>query len=224
MRLSQRLIHEGARPLPHALAGSSIRFPRSTVLPRAPPPGGKRRHRRRDSTDPVRAPATASDQPPARRDTPHYGAWKSNGAAAGPDAGHHHSTRFPGVSTSAPGCQGRAIEPRPFLDRKPAPETRRGRQQELQRRTGATRIALVGNSRGGAIPIRNYISKKWWRGRYQPCRAVRRSQPLASIEWDEGLGGEFNGRGRVLRGFERRRERGGTPGTAFLTLAQRRHR
>ena len=47
--------------------------------------------------------------------------------------------------------------------------------KELKRRTGAPRVALVGNSRGGN-PIRNCHQERRWR-RCQPCRAVRRSQP-----------------------------------------------
>ena len=47
--------------------------------------------------------------------------------------------------------------------------------KELKGRTGASRVALVGNSRGGN-PIRNYHQERR-RWRRQPCRAVRRSQP-----------------------------------------------
>ena len=47
--------------------------------------------------------------------------------------------------------------------------------KELQRRTGAARIALVGNSRGG-YSIRNY-HQEWRRCRHQPRGAVRRSEP-----------------------------------------------
>ena len=47
--------------------------------------------------------------------------------------------------------------------------------QELKRRTGASRVALVGNSRGGNS-IRSYIKNGGGCGR-QPRRAVRRSQP-----------------------------------------------
>ena len=46
--------------------------------------------------------------------------------------------------------------------------------QELKRRTGATRVALVGNSRGG-YSIRG-LHQEWRRSRRQPRRAVRRSQ------------------------------------------------
>ena len=46
--------------------------------------------------------------------------------------------------------------------------------KELKRRTGASRVALVGNSRGGN-PIRSYHQERR-RRRCQPRRAVRRSQ------------------------------------------------
>ncbi|WP_245309808.1 hydrolase, partial [Bradyrhizobium jicamae] len=86
--------------------------------------------------------------------------------------------------------------------------------KELQRRTGAARIALVGNSRGG-YSIRNYIRNG---GAADISHAVLCGVPNHGIfDWDEGLGGEFNGRGPFLRGLN-----GGesevTPGTAFLTL------
>jgi pimeloyl-ACP methyl ester carboxylesterase len=86
--------------------------------------------------------------------------------------------------------------------------------KELQRRTGASRIALVGNSRGG-YSIRNYIKNG---GEADVSHAVLCGVPNHGIyEWDEGLGGEFNGRGPFLRGLNEG-ESEVTPGTAFLTL------
>jgi pimeloyl-ACP methyl ester carboxylesterase len=86
--------------------------------------------------------------------------------------------------------------------------------KELQRRTGAARIALVGNSRGG-YSIRNYIKNG---GGADISHAVLCGVPNHGIyEWDEGLGGEFNGRGPFLRGLNDG-ESEVTPGTAFLTL------
>jgi pimeloyl-ACP methyl ester carboxylesterase len=86
--------------------------------------------------------------------------------------------------------------------------------KELQRRTGSSRIALVGNSRGG-YAIRNYIRNG---GGADISHAVLCGVPNHGIyEWDEGLGGEFNGRGPFLRGLNEG-ETEATPGTAFLTL------
>src|SRR6201991_4568643 len=86
--------------------------------------------------------------------------------------------------------------------------------KELQQRTGAARIALVGNSRGG-YSIRNYIRNG---GGADISHAVLCGVPNHGIyEWDEGLGGEFNGRGPFLRGLNEG-ETEVTPGTAFLTL------
>ena len=92
--------------------------------------------------------------------------------------------------------------------------------KELKRRTGASRIALVGNSRGG-YSIRNYIKNG---GGADISHAVLCGVPNHGVyDWDDGLGGEFNGRGPFLRGLNEG-ESEVTPGTAFLTLAQRRHR
>jgi len=86
--------------------------------------------------------------------------------------------------------------------------------KELQRRTGASRIALVSNSRGG-YPIRNYIKNG---GAADISHAVLCGVPNHGIyEWDEGLGGEFNGRGPFLRALNEG-ESEVTTGTAFLTL------
>src|SRR5258708_5450670 len=86
--------------------------------------------------------------------------------------------------------------------------------KELKRRTGASRIALVGNSRGGN-PIRNYVKNG---GGADVSHAVLCGVPNHGIyDRDDGLGGEFNGRGPFLRGLNEG-ESEVTPGTAFLTL------
>ena len=86
--------------------------------------------------------------------------------------------------------------------------------KELQRRTGASRIALVGNSRGG-YSIRNYIKNGGGAG---ISHAVLCGVPNHGIyDWDDGPGGEFNGRGPFLRGLNEG-DSEVTPGTAFLSL------
>ena len=86
--------------------------------------------------------------------------------------------------------------------------------KQLQRRTGAARIALVGSSRGG-YSIRNYIRNG---GGADISHAVLCGVPNHGIyDWDDGPGGEFNGRGPFLRGLNEG-ESEVTPGTAFLTL------
>jgi len=86
--------------------------------------------------------------------------------------------------------------------------------KELQRRTGASRIALVGNSRGG-YSIRNYVRNG---GGADISHAVLCGVPNHGVyDWDDGLNGEFNGRGPFLRGLNEG-ESEVTPGTAFLTL------
>jgi pimeloyl-ACP methyl ester carboxylesterase len=86
--------------------------------------------------------------------------------------------------------------------------------KELKRRTGAARVALVGNSRGGNS-IRNVIKNG---GGAAVSHAVLCGVPNHGVyAWDEGLGGEFNGRGPFLRGLNEG-ETEVTPGTAFLTL------
>src|SRR3954462_4791525 len=86
--------------------------------------------------------------------------------------------------------------------------------KELQRRTGAARIALVGNSRGG-YSIRNYIKNG---GGADISHAVLCGVPNHGVyDWDDGLNGEFKGRGPFLRSLNEG-ESEVTPGTAFLTL------
>jgi pimeloyl-ACP methyl ester carboxylesterase len=85
---------------------------------------------------------------------------------------------------------------------------------ELKRRTGAARVALVGNSRGGN-PIRNVVKNG---GGADVSHAVLCGVPNHGVyAWDEGLGGEFNGKGPFLRGLNEG-ENEVTDGTAFLTL------
>jgi pimeloyl-ACP methyl ester carboxylesterase len=86
--------------------------------------------------------------------------------------------------------------------------------KELQRRTGASRVALVGNSRGGNS-IRLYIKSG---GGADVSHAVLCGVPNHGVyDWDDGLGNEFNGRGPFLRGLNEG-ESEVTPGTSFLTL------
>ncbi len=84
---------------------------------------------------------------------------------------------------------------------------------ELKRRTAASRVALVGNSRGG-YAIRNYIKS----GGTDVSHAVLCGVPNHGVyDWDDGVSNEFNGRGPFLRALN-----GGdsevVAGTAFLTL------
>jgi pimeloyl-ACP methyl ester carboxylesterase len=85
--------------------------------------------------------------------------------------------------------------------------------KELKRRTGAPRVALVGNSRGGNS-IRNYIKNG---GSADVSHAVLCGVPNHGVfDWEVNLGNEFNGRGPFLRGLNEG-EGEVTPGTAFLT-------
>src|SRR5437868_10746209 len=86
--------------------------------------------------------------------------------------------------------------------------------QQLKRRTGASRVALVGNSRGGNS-IRSYIKSG---GAADVSHAVLCGVPNHGVyNWESGLNNEFNGRGLFLRGLNEG-ESEVTPGTAFLTL------
>ncbi|MGA7994998.1 MAG: hydrolase [Bradyrhizobium sp.] len=86
--------------------------------------------------------------------------------------------------------------------------------QELKRRTGAPRVALVGNSRGG-YSIRGLIRNG---GSADVSHAVLCGVPNHGVyAWDAGLNNEFNGRGPFLRGLNEG-DSEVTPGTAFLTL------
>jgi pimeloyl-ACP methyl ester carboxylesterase len=85
--------------------------------------------------------------------------------------------------------------------------------KELQRRTGASRVALVGNSRGGNS-IRLYIKSG---GGADVSHAVLCGVPNHGVyDWDDGLGNEFNGRGPFLRGLNE--------GESVPDVTQRRHR
>jgi pimeloyl-ACP methyl ester carboxylesterase len=86
--------------------------------------------------------------------------------------------------------------------------------KELKRRTGAPRVALVGNSRGGNS-IRLYIKNG---GSADVSHAVLCGVPNHGVyDWDANLGNEFNGRGPFLRALNEG-EGEVTPGTSFLTL------
>ena len=86
--------------------------------------------------------------------------------------------------------------------------------KELKRRTGAPRVALVGNSRGG-YPIRSYIKNG---GGADVSHAVLCGVPNHGVsDWDDNPGSEFNGRGAFLRALNEG-DSEVTPGTAFLTL------
>jgi hypothetical protein len=84
----------------------------------------------------------------------------------------------------------------------------------LKQRTGASRVALVGNSRGGNA-IRNVVKNG---ASADVSHAVLCGTPNHGVyAWDENLGNEFNGRGPFLRGLNEG-DSEVTPGTAFLTL------
>jgi pimeloyl-ACP methyl ester carboxylesterase len=86
--------------------------------------------------------------------------------------------------------------------------------KELKQRTGAARVALVGNSRGGNS-IRFYIKNG---GGSDVSHAVLCGVPNHGVyDWDENPGNEFNGRGPFLRGLNAG-ESEVVAGTAFLTL------
>ena len=84
----------------------------------------------------------------------------------------------------------------------------------LKRRTGASKLALVANSRGG-YSVRNFIKNG---GAADISHAVLCGVPNHGVyDWDQDLGNEFNGRGPFLRGLNEG-ESEVTPGVAFLTL------
>lgn len=86
--------------------------------------------------------------------------------------------------------------------------------KELKSRTGASRVVLVGNSRGGNA-IRFYIKNG---GGADVSHAVLCGVPNHGVfDWDDSPGNEFNGRGPFLRGLNEG-DSEVTPGTAFLTL------
>ena len=84
----------------------------------------------------------------------------------------------------------------------------------MKQRTGASQVALVGNSRGG-YSVRNFIKNG---GAADVSHAVLCGVPNHGVyDWDQGLGNEFNGRGPFLRGLNEG-DSEVTSGTAFLTL------
>ena len=84
----------------------------------------------------------------------------------------------------------------------------------LKQRTGAAKVALVANSRGG-YSVRNFIKNG---GATDVSHAVLCGAPNHGVyDWDQGLGNEFNGRGPFLRGLNEG-DSEVTPGVAFLTL------
>jgi hypothetical protein len=86
--------------------------------------------------------------------------------------------------------------------------------KDLKARTGASRVALVGNSRGG-YSTRNVIKNG---GGADVSHAVLCGVPNHGIyDWDENPGSEFNGRAPFLRGLNAG-ESEVVAGTAFLTL------
>src|SRR3981081_4464423 len=86
--------------------------------------------------------------------------------------------------------------------------------KELRRRTGASRVALVGNSRGGS-PIRSHIKSG---GGADVSHAVLCGVPNHGVyAWDDNLGSEYNGRGPFLRGLNEG-DSEVMADTSFLTL------
>ena len=86
--------------------------------------------------------------------------------------------------------------------------------RELKQRTGAPRVALVGNSRGG-YAIRNVVKNG---GGADVSHAVLCGVPNHGVfDWEANPGSEFNGRAPFLRALNAG-ESEVTPGTAFLTL------
>ncbi len=85
---------------------------------------------------------------------------------------------------------------------------------ELKKRTGASRVALVGNSRGGN-PIRSLIKNG---GAADISHAVLCGTPNHGVfDWDDTIGNEFNSRGPFLRSLNEG-DSEVTAGVAFLTL------
>jgi len=86
--------------------------------------------------------------------------------------------------------------------------------KDLKQRTGASRVALVGNSRGGNA-IRNVVKNG---GGADVSHAVLcGSLNHGAFDWEDNPGSEFNGRSPFLREFNAG-DSEVTPGTAFLTL------
>src|ERR1700731_2207565 len=111
----------------------------------------------------------------------------------------------------------RADDTRPEPNKSSTEDQRRELSEaikELKRRTGASRVALVGNSRGG-YPIRSYIKNG---GGADVSHAVLCGVPNHGVyAWDDNPGSEYNGRGPFLRALNEG-ESEVTAGTSFLTL------
>ena len=102
----------------------------------------------------------------------------------------------------------------PLLDRGPAPRTRRGHQgiEAPHRR--------IARGAGRQFARRQFDPQLSSRTAAAPMSATPccAAFPItASIDWDDSLGNEFNGRGPFLRGLNEG-DSEVTPGTAFLTL------
>jgi pimeloyl-ACP methyl ester carboxylesterase len=86
--------------------------------------------------------------------------------------------------------------------------------KQLKQRTGASRVALVGNSRGG-YAIRNVVKNG---GGADVSHAVLCGVPNHGVfDWEDNPGNEFNARAPFLRALNSG-DSEVTPGTAFLTL------
>jgi pimeloyl-ACP methyl ester carboxylesterase len=85
----------------------------------------------------------------------------------------------------------------------------------LKLRTGAAKVALVANSRGG-YAVRNYIKNG---GSADVSHAVLCGTPNHGVfDWEDSPGSEFNGRGPFLKSLNPGEGPEVTEGTAFLTL------
>jgi pimeloyl-ACP methyl ester carboxylesterase len=85
----------------------------------------------------------------------------------------------------------------------------------LKQRTGASRVALVANSRGG-YAVRNLIKNG---GGADVSHAVLCGVPNHGVfDWEDSPGSEFNGRGPFLKSLNPGEGPEVTEGTAFLTL------
>ena len=194
MRLSRRAILKGAGALP--LLAGSFGLPLLAVAgPGADGAGG-------GSADPVRArqwrPCGALDHHPVA-----HGIERRAARANGGDQFH----RSPGAHRRQSGAG------KPFLDRRPAPRARRGRQ-------GIAAPHRRGAHRPGRQFARRLFDPQLIKngGGADISHAVLCGVPNHGVyDWDDGLGGEFNGRGPFLRGLNEG-ESEVTPGTAFLTL------
>lgn len=87
--------------------------------------------------------------------------------------------------------------------------------KELKLRTGASKVALVANSRGG-YAVRNYIKNG---GSSDVSHAILCGTPNHGVfDWEDSPGSEFNGRGPFLKSLNPGEGPEVTDGTTFLTL------